>query len=88
MDKLEQLEKEITEIRARNKKVEADKAWETSLTRKVIIALVTYVLIGLYMYYLGVVKPWLNAIVPTLGFLLSTLTLSWAQSVWIKNKKY
>ena len=36
------LEKEIKEIKERNKRVETDKAWETSWTRKICIALLTY----------------------------------------------
>jgi len=32
------LEKEVTDIKARNKRVEADKAWETSWSRKIVIA--------------------------------------------------
>lgn len=86
MDKIEQLEKKIGEIQARNSRVEEDKAWETSMVRKVLVALVTYILIGIYMTYLGINKPWFNAIIPTLGFLFSTLTLSWAKSIWIKTR--
>ena len=33
------LEKEIEQIKQRNKKVELDKAWETSWTRKICISL-------------------------------------------------
>ena len=84
--KILELEKEIREIKERNKKVEADKAWETSLIRKIMVAMITYVLIGFYMLYLNVSKPWLNAFVPTLGFLLSTLTLGWAKELWVNRK--
>ena len=36
------IEEEISKIHSRNKKVEADKAWETSNTRKLVVALTTY----------------------------------------------
>ena len=36
---LEELKKSIKEIQDRNKRVELDKAWETSNTRKVSVAL-------------------------------------------------
>ena len=36
------LERRIQAIEERNKRVEADKAWETSLTRRVSIAVITY----------------------------------------------
>ena len=86
MDKIEQLEREIKEIKMRNAKVEQDKAWETSLARKIMIAVSTYILIGIYMTILGIAKPWFNAIIPTLGFVLSTLTISWAKEIWVKSK--
>lgn len=67
----EQLEKEIVLIKQRNQKVEADKAWEISLTRKIIIALLTYFVISLFFYIANFPKPLISAIVPTLGFVLS-----------------
>lgn len=85
-DRVIALEKEIKQIKDRNRKVEANKAWETSSTRKVTIALVTYFLIGFYMTYLGIAKPWLSAFVPTLGYILSTLTLSWFKQIWIDRR--
>jgi len=72
-------------IQKRNLNVEADKAWETSGTRKALIALGTYILLGIYMGYIGVADPWKNALIPTLGFLLSTLTLSWVKHVWVQR---
>lgn len=83
--KFEELEKEIKQIKERNKKVETDKAWETSLSRKILLFIFTYLAIGLYINAIGVEKPWLNAIVPSLGFLLSTLTLPFFKNLW---KKY
>ena len=37
-----ELKKEIEEIKIRNKRVEKDKEWETSYTRKICIAILTY----------------------------------------------
>lgn len=42
----------------------------------------TYVAIGLYMDVIGVDRPWINAIIPTLGLFLSTLTLPLFRSLW------
>ncbi len=78
------LEKRVLVIEARNSRVEADKAWETSFFRKIFIALLTYLVLGFYMAVVGVVNPWINAVIPTLGFLLSTLTLSFIKSIWAK----
>lgn len=78
------LEERIAKIEARNHKVESDKAWETSWTRKVLIAVFTYVAIAGYLAFIVRINPWINAIIPTVGFLLSTLVLPWFRSFWIK----
>lgn len=83
--KLEELEKEIQNIKNRNKKVETDKAWEISWSRKILLFIFTYLAIGLYINAIGINRPWLNAVIPSLGFLLSTLTLPFFKNIW---KKY
>lgn len=86
----ELLKLEIEKIKSRNKKVEADKAWENSLSRKILVAILTYLAIVLFFFIAGLPKPFINAIVPTLGFLLSTLTVPIFKKYWIKhfnNKK-
>lgn len=85
MNEIEALKKEIDLIKKRNASVEGDKAWETSVARKVILILLTYILIGLYLTILNIDRPWLNALVPAFGFLLSTLTLSFIKQFWVKN---
>ena len=76
---------EIENIQQRNARVEADKAWETSCTRRLIIAAVTYVIAGVYMWQLGIPAPWLNALVPTGGFIFSTLSLGVVKKIWIQK---
>lgn len=88
---VEDLEKRIEKIELRNKAVELNKAWETSYTRRILIAVFTYLAIALYLKYIVGIEPWVNAIVPTVGFLLSTLTLPFFKEIWgnifIRNKK-
>ena len=83
MISISDLEKEILAIKNRNKKVEIDKAWEISWTRKFLLIIFTYLAIGFYLQAINIDKPWLNAIVPSIGFLLSTLTLPIFKRVWI-----
>lgn len=85
MDTFEELKQEIEKIKERNKKVEVDKAWETSLFRKILIALLTYIVIVIFFYAASLPRPFLNSIVPTLGFLLSTLTIPIFKNIWIKH---
>jgi hypothetical protein len=80
-----QLKKEINDIKQRNKRVEADKAWETSLVRKVLIAILTYFVIVIFFYFAELPSPFINAIVPTVGFVLSTLTIPFCKKIWIKH---
>lgn len=80
------LEERIEKIEQRNKKVELDKAWETSLARKALISLLTYLVVASYLKFVVGIDPWINAIVPTLGFLLSTLTLSFCKTLWERNR--
>lgn len=82
MEKLEKLEKEIQKINERNRRVEIDKAWETSWTRRLLLIIFTYTSISLYMYAMSLPNPWVNAIVPSIGFLLSTLTLPVFRKLW------
>lgn len=76
------LEKRISAIEARNRKVEKDKKWETSYTRRILLILFTYIAISLYLNAINVVNPLLNAIVPSIGFWLSTLTLPLFRTIW------
>jgi len=85
MTSIDNLEKEILEIKKRNQKVEIDKAWETSWTRKFLLIIFTYLSIGFYLQAINVYKPWSNAIVPSVGFLLSTLTLPFFKKIWEKH---
>ena len=79
------LEERVEKIEQRNKSVELDKAWETSWIRKVLIAIFTYLAIALYLKFVVGISPWINAIVPTVGFFLSTLTLPIFKSLWIRH---
>jgi hypothetical protein len=85
MNEIEYLQQRIEEIEKRNQKVEIDKTWETSWTRRILLIGFTYVSIGLYMWVIDVSRPWLNAIIPSLGFLLSTLTLPFFKERWVKD---
>jgi len=88
MEKIEELKQEINKIIERNKRVEIDKAWETSYMRRILLAIFTYLAIGIYLRVINVPNPWLNAIVPAIAFMLSTLTMPFFKKIWTKyNKK-
>lgn len=82
---MKDLENRLEAIERRNKKVELDKAWETSWTRRLSIALLTYGVIVVYLIFIDNEKPFINAAVPVVGFILSTLALSWIKNFWQKK---
>ena len=85
---MKDLEKRIARIEQRNKQVEQNKAWETSWTQRISIALLTYVVVWMYLQFVVHVDPWINAIIPTAGFLRSALTLTFIKSVWIDKMRH
>ena len=87
MSNLKQFEQEIKKLKQRNENVEINKAWETSYTRRGILMLFTYLAVGVYLWAINIPRPWLNAIVPSVAFMLSTLTLSFFKRMWIKLTK-
>lgn len=85
MINIQELEKEIQIIKDRNRRVELDKVWETSFTRRFLLIVFTYLSIGVYLNVIDIPNPWMNAIVPALAFLLSTLTLPFFKKFWQKH---
>lgn len=77
------IEDRINKIEERNKRVELDKKWETSWTRKISIMILTYIVVIIYSY---IIKKYDNilfsSLVPVIGFTLSTLSLNIIRKVW------
>lgn len=83
---LKDLEQTIEEIKERNKRVELDKKWETSTTRKVCIAILTYIVVIVYSSIISKTSNvFLSSLVPVIGFTLSTLSLNVVRKVWEKK---
>ena len=87
-EKIKILEKRISKIEERNKKVESDKAWETSRIRKVLIIVMTYVFTLLYLTIADTTNPYFGAVVPCAGFYLSTISIDLIKKWWISKRSY
>jgi len=87
MTTLSNFKDRISKIEERNKKVELDKSWEASWTRRFLLIIFTYLAVGLYLKAIKISNPWLNAVVPSVGFLLSTLTMPFFKEIWKKLNK-
>jgi hypothetical protein len=82
------LETEIAKIKARNARVELDKKWETSWTRRLCICVLTYIVVVIYSFTIQQVSNiFLSSLVPVIGFTLSTLSLKFVRKIWEKRIK-
>ncbi len=79
---------DVKTILERNARVELDKAWETSFTRRVIITLFTYIVATTWLFIIENEKPFLNALVPVCGYILSTWSMPFVKVWWIKKNNH
>ena len=85
---MKELEQRIAKIEKRNKRVETDKAWETSWTRRICIMILTYLVVVAYSYIIRECDNiLLSSLVPVLGFLLSILSVKAVRRLWEKKNK-
>ncbi len=87
MENTHELISRVEKIEERNQRVELDKKWECSWTRRGLLVIFTYLSVSLYFLAIDIARPFVNAVVPTLGFLLSTLTLPFFKKLWLRNRK-
>jgi len=80
------LEERLAAIEERNARVQTDKGWETSWTRRGLIAAITYICAIILLNILGHDGAWKHAFVPVMGYLLSTLTLPRVKKMWLKHR--
>ena len=85
---MKELEERIDKIEKRNKRVETDKAWETSWTRRICIMILTYIIVIIYSYF---IKKYdnilLSSLVPVIGFTLSTLSIKIVRKIWEEKRR-
>jgi hypothetical protein len=79
------LEERVEQLESRNRRVEGDKGWETSWMRRLSIMLLTYLIVVFYLHFVVHIDPWVNALVPVIGYFFSTLTVSRLKKYWLKK---
>jgi len=84
---MENLEQRVKNIEERNQRVESDKAWERSLTRRVILAITSYLIVAIFFLIIKLSDPWVNAIVPALAFMIQQLSMPFFKKLWLKSRK-
>ncbi|PJC36957.1 hypothetical protein CO046_03275 [Candidatus Peregrinibacteria bacterium CG_4_9_14_0_2_um_filter_53_11] len=85
MASIQELEKQLEEIKERNRRVEFDKAWETSWTRRLLVLVFTYLVIVVLFLVVELPNPFVNALVPSVAFVLSTLTVPFVKDWWLRR---
>ena len=70
----------------RNARVEAEKAWEISLTRRMTIAVLTYLTATVFLWLMKQPNFILMSFIPAGGYVLSTLSLPWVKRWWIRRR--
>ena len=84
---MSELEDRVMLIEARNLRVTYDKAWEVSWTRRGLIAGVTYVCAFILLTILGHDGAYKHALVPVMGYLVSTFSLPPIKKIWIAHRE-
>jgi hypothetical protein len=77
-----QVQEQLNQIIERNNRVELEKAWETSATRKLVIVSLTYIVTCAFLYTINEPIFLLKALVPVAGYILSTLSIPKIKKIW------
>lgn len=77
------LEARVEAIESRNDRVEKDKAWETSLLRRVLITSLTYGVVVVYLVTVDADNPFQSAVIPAGGYFMSTLVMKSIKKWWM-----
>ncbi len=86
-DRFDSLERRVHSIEERNVRVEKDKAWERSVTRIGMLAIITYAVSAFAFWILGNEQFLVNALVPMAAFVLSVQSLPIVKKWWIRKKR-
>ena len=82
---MQELLQRLEAIEARNERVSAEKAWETSWVRRSSILGITYLSSLFLLSLLGHQQVFKHALVPPSGYLVSTLSLPWIKNWWLEK---
>ena len=82
---LEELNEKVGKILERNKKVEQDKAWETSFFRRLFLAILTYFAVLALLLIINAPTPFLAALIPAAAYLIQQYSLPFMRGLCEKN---
>ncbi|MCA9386583.1 hypothetical protein KC669_00970 [Candidatus Dojkabacteria bacterium] len=79
------LEEKVEKLNLLNRYTQMQDEWDKSITRIVLVVIFTYAFVVLFMYFLGVKNPLLNALLPAGAYILSTRTIPYFKKIWIRS---
>lgn len=89
IERLNNLQHEVNKLKKRNFEKDRGKEFESSYTRVLFLMAVTYwTLFGYMALIIQSPNPFLDAIVPTVGFNISTWSLPYVKEWWIQARHY
>jgi hypothetical protein len=80
-------EAQLAIIAERNRKVELEKAWETSAARVICVGAITFALMTFIFYVIEIPHYLISGAISAVGYYLSTLTLPIFKRVWIIRQR-
>ncbi|HEY5152509.1 MAG TPA: hypothetical protein VII55_00895 [Candidatus Saccharimonadales bacterium] len=80
------LEARVEKLESRNRRVEADKAWEISWMRRLSLMVLIYLTVVFYLRFVVHIDPWINGLVPVIGYFISTLTVGLLKKRWVARR--
>lgn len=83
---MQNMEETIRTLLNRNKRVEAEKAWELSITRRAFLAILTYSTAAMLLWLLGEERFLLLSFIPAVSYVFSTLSLPQVKRWWLRNR--
>ncbi len=84
MSKHNQIEDQLAKLEFKCKSNDLNYAWNNSWFRRIMTAVLTYLVVLLFFVVGQLPRPLINALIPTVGFILSTLTIGYFKKIWIK----
>lgn len=83
----EDIKREIEIIKKYQKNRELEKLWEISLTRKISYFILTYSSVSLFFIIIGIDRPLVTAIIPSVVYYLFLVLIDLVKKWWIESHK-
>lgn len=84
-EKVSYLEEQVSKLTLQDKYIKMQDRWDKSLTRVILVAINTYIFVGIILLILGVHNVLINAFIPAGAYVLSQQTIPYFKKLWIKH---